>query len=155
MDIKLDLEREALLPVPLASARVLLDDLEATIGRFPNLRQLTALGPNAYRWDLRTMGVRVAKIAHDVSYGARYDIDTAGNRIRWSPIPGVGNAEIAGDISLRAASDSTTTMRFHIRGALHGVPVPLLYRPLAGPFIVNKMAVLIERYLAATAAALR
>lgn len=153
MNIKLDIERRLLLPVDHARAATLLDDLEATIGRFPNLRQLTRLGPNQYRWDMRTMGVRIAKIAHDMSYAADYQIDRKAGAIRWKPLPGHGNALIGGEIRI-AGSGAQTEMRFKVEGVMHGVPVPLLYRPLAGPFIVNKMGTLIERYLAATARAL-
>ncbi len=153
MNIKLDIERRLLLPVDHACAASLLDDLEATIGRFPNLKKLTKLGANQYRWDLRTMGVRIAKIAHDLSYAATYEIDRKAGAIRWKPLPGHGNALIGGEIRL-APSGAQTEMRFKVEGVMHDVPVPLLYRPLAGPFIVNKMSILIERYLAATAAAL-
>ena len=153
MNIRLDIERRLLLPVAPARAATLLDDLEATIGRFPNLKTLTRLGDHQYRWDMRTMGVRIARIAHDLSYAARYEIDRKAGVIRWTPLPGHGNALIGGEIRL-AASGAQTEMRFKVDGVLHDVPVPLLYRPLAGPFIVNKMSTLIERYLAATAAAL-
>lgn len=153
MNIKLDIERRLLLPVAHTRAASLLDDLEATIGRFPNLKKLTQLGENQYRWDLRTMGVRIAKIAHDLSYAAHYEVDRKNAVIRWKPLPGHGNALIGGEIRL-ALSDAQTEMTFKVEGVMHDVPVPLLYRPLAGPFIVNKMSVLIERYLAATAAAL-
>jgi len=154
VNITLDIERRLLLPIDPTQALCLLDDLEATIGRFPNLKKLTRLGPNQYRWDMRTMGVRVARIAHDLSYAAQYDVDRPGATIRWKPLPGHGNALIGGEIQLRAQG-AQTEMRFAVNGVMHDVPVPLLYRPLAGPFIVNKMGVLIERYLAATAAALR
>jgi len=153
VNITLDIERRLLLPVDHARALSLLDDLEATIGRFPNLKSLTRLGPNRYRWDMRTMGVRIAKIAHDLSYAAQYEIDRKAAVIRWQPLPGHGNALISGEIRLAPSRDQTE-MRFRVDGVMHEVPVPLLYRPLAGPFIVNKMTTLIERYLAATAAAL-
>ena len=153
MNITLDIERRLLLPVDHARAITLLDDLETTIRRFPNLKKLTRLGENQYRWDMRTMGVRIARIAHDLSYAAHYEIDRKHAVIRWKPMPGHGNALIGGEIRL-APSGAQTEMAFKVDGVMHDVPVPLLYRPLAGPFIVNKMSTLIERYLAATAAAL-
>lgn len=153
MNIKLDIERHALLPVDLATARHLLHDLEATIGRFPNLKKLTRLGPDQYRWDMRTMGVRIARIAHDLSYAAHYQIDHAANVIRFKPLPGHGNALIGGEIRIEPQG-TQTGLRFKVEGVMHDVPVPLLYRPLAGPFIVNKMSMLIERFLFATADAL-
>lgn len=153
MNITLDLERRRLLPVPHAKALTLLDDLETTLGRFPNLKGLTRLGPDQYRWDLRTMGVRIARIAHDLSYAAHYRVDREAGAIRWKPLPGHGNALIGGEIRIADNGDDTA-MVFRIDGVMHDVPVPLLYRPLAGPFIVDKLGTLIDRYLAATATAL-
>lgn len=153
MNITLDIERRLLLPVDHASAIRLLDDLEATIGRFPNLKKLSRIAEQSYLWEMRTMGVRIARIAHDLSYAARYEIDHEAGAIRWQPVAGHGNARIAGEIRL-ARRAAGTEMLFRVEGVMHDVPVPLLYRPLAGPFIVNKMSVLIERFLAATSAAL-
>ena len=113
MNIKLDIERRLLLPVDHARAATLLDDLEATIGRFPNLKKLTKLGANQYRWDLRTMGVRIARIAHDLSYAATYEIDSKAGAIRWKPLPGHGNALIGGEIRL-APNGAQTEMTFKV-----------------------------------------
>jgi len=153
MNIKLDIERRLLLPIDHARALKLLDDLEGTIGRFPNLKKLGRLADDSYLWEMRTMGVRIAKIAHDLSYAARYEIDRDAGAIRWQPLKGHGNALIGGEIRL-AAKGAQTEMLFKVEGVMNDVPVPLLYRPLAGPFIVNKMTTLIERFLARTGEAL-
>lgn len=149
MNVKLDIERRLLLPIDHFRALRLLDDLEGTIGRFPNLKKLTRLDDDSYLWEMRTMGVRIAKIAHDLSYAARYEIDRDAGAIRWQPLPGHGNARIGGEIRL-AEKGAQTEMLFKVEGVMNDVPVPLLYRPLAGPFIVNKMTTLIERFLART-----
>lgn len=149
MKIDLDIERRLTLPLPYARAEPLLRDLEGTIGRFPNLKKLTRLGPDEYLWEMRTMGVRIARIAHDVSYGARYTVDRERGELSWQPIPKQGNASIAGRFQLLAAG-AQTELVFEVHGTLYDVPVPLLYRPLAGPFIVNKFSQLIERFLART-----
>ena len=100
MNITLDIERRLLLPVDHGRAITLLDDLEATIGRFPNLKKLSRIAEQSYLWEMRTMGVRIAKIAHDLSYAARYEIDHKAAAIRWQPVSGHGNARIAGEIRL-------------------------------------------------------
>lgn len=153
MNITLDLERRRLLPVDHATALSLLDDLDAMLSRFPNLRALTRLGPDQYRSDLKTMGVRIARIAHDLSYAAQYRVDRSRGTLLWTPLAGHGNAEIGGEIRI-ADNGRDTAITFRIEGVMRDVPVPLLYRPLAGPFIVDKLGSLIDRYLAATAAAL-
>lgn len=153
MKIDLNIERSLMLPVSHARALTLLDDVESTIGRFPNLKALTRLDDHSYRWDMRTMGVRIARIAHDLSYAARYSIDRGNGVIRWVPVSGHGNASIGGEIRLTASGDATQ-MQFKVNGVMNDVPVPLLYRPLAPSFISAKMSTLIERFLARTAEAL-
>ena len=92
---------------PRPSAITLLDDLEATIGRFPNLKKLTKLGAHQYRWDLRTMGVRIAKIAHDLSYAATYEIDSKAGAIRtlsWPEEEGAAHLLLAAGVAGPTAS---------------------------------------------------
>lgn len=150
MNINLNIERRLLLPVDHNRALSLLDDLEATISRFPKLKQLTRQDNDCYLWELRTMGVRIAGIAHDVSFGAQYAIDHPNAAILWQPLPEHGNAQLSGEIRLTPVG-SQTDMLFRMEGVIGEVNVPLLYRPLAGPFIVNKVGTLIERFLVRTA----
>jgi len=153
--VKIDLaiDRSVVLPVDYKTAEPLLRDIESTIGRFPNLKKLTRLDDSAYFWEMRTMGSQIAKIAHDVSYGARYTRDLKAGLLSWEPIPGKGNATVSGHFKLAKAA-SGTEFSFHVRGTLFDVPVPLLYRPIAPKFISAKFTALIERFLERTREAL-
>lgn len=153
MNIDLAIDRRLLLPVDYSRAEPLLADIEGTIRRFPNLRNLTRLDERSWLWEMRTMGSRLAKIAHDVSYGARYTQDLKGGRLSWEPVPGRGNASISGEFRIRRAPTGTE-LAFQVRGRLFEVPVPLLYRPVAPKFISMKFEALVQRFLAATGEAL-
>ncbi|GAC1626087.1 MAG: hypothetical protein NVS9B10_13700 [Nevskia sp.] len=153
MNIDIAIDRSLVLPVDYQKAEPLLSDLEGTIGRFPNLKKLTRLDEHSYFWEMKTMGSRLAKIAHDVSYGARYTRDLKQGTLSWEPIPGKGNASVRGHFRI-ARRGSGTELSFRVEGRLADVPVPLLYRPLAPKFISAKFDDLVERFLARTGAAL-
>jgi hypothetical protein len=152
VNIKIDIERHKTVPVTQAQLANLLTDVEATLKKFPKLRKLHALGDQDFRLDMQTIGSSVAKIAHDVSFGARCSADREKSTLIWKPLPKVGNAQIEG--VLRAAGEGKSTrLTLHVRGELHDVPVPLMYRLVAPAFIQGKFSALIDAYLEKLAAA--
>ena len=153
MKVNIEIERSAIVPVPYKQVEPLLKDLEGTIGRFPKLKKLTKLADNSYFWEMRTIGSRIANIAHDVSYGAEYRVDLPRGELSWKPVPNKGNATIEGFFRITADSD-TTKLTFRVRGELHDVPVPLLYRMVAPPFIQGKFTRLVDTFLEDTRDAL-
>jgi len=153
MKVNIEIERSALVPVPYRQVEPLLQDLEGTIGRFPKLKKLTRLGDNSYLWEMRTIGSRIANIAHEVSYGAEYRVDLQRGELSWKPLPNQGNASIEGYFRIAADSD-TTRLTFRVRGELRDVPVPLLYRVVAPPFIQGKFTRLVDTFLEDTRDAL-
>lgn len=146
MNIKIDIERHKTVPVTQAQLANLLTDVEATLKKFPKLRKLHALGDQDYRLDMQTIGSSVAKIAHDVSFGARCTADRAKSTLSWKPIPKVGNAQLEGHLQL-AGEGKSTRLTLRVRGELHDVPVPLMYRLVAPAFIQGKFSALIDVFL--------
>lgn len=146
MNADIQIERSILLPAPYEKVRALLADLEGTIRRFPKLRKLTRLAPDTFLWEMDTIGSRIANIAHRVSYAARYRVDLDRGEIAWQPVPGKGNASIAGAFRLKELG-SGTRLSFRVEGELRDIPVPLLYRMLAPPFIQGKFTRLVEIFL--------
>lgn len=155
MKVPLNIQRSLVIEAPPAKALALLDDLESTIKRFPKLKRLRKLGELQYVWEMETIGSRMAKIAHNVSYGAAYQLDREAGELRWAPLPDHGNARIAGRFRLQPEGGSQTRLSFSVEGELRDVPVPLVYRLVAPPFIQGKFTSLVDRFLAATEDALR
>jgi carbon monoxide dehydrogenase subunit G len=149
--VNLEIARSLTVAAPYARVQPLLEDLEGTIQRFPKLRRLKKLGPNRYLWEMETIGSRLAKIAHEVSYGAAYTLDPSQGLLSWQPIPGQGNARIEGQFRLRGQGERTE-ISFAVQGELYDVPVPLMYRLVAPPFIQGKFTSLVDRFLEATRA---
>ena len=153
MKINIEIERSIVVPLPYKKIEPLLSNPEATIGRMPKLRKLTRLEENAYLLEMRTMGSRIANIAHDVSFGARFLVKPNSGELRWEPVPNQGNARISGFFRIAPDSDDTN-LRFRVWGELHDVPVPLLYRMVAPPFIQGKFTRMVDTFLEQTREAL-
>jgi hypothetical protein len=146
MNIKIEVERSTVVAAPRAQVLALFKDVESTLKRFPKLRKLNPLGEQDYRLDLHTIGSSVAKIAHDVSFGARCTLDAVAGEMNWVPLPKIGNARIEG--LLRAVEEGKgSRLSLRVRGELHDVPVPLMYRLVAPAFIQGKFAALVDAYL--------
>lgn len=153
MDVKIKIERSLNVPAPYARVRPLLQDLEGTVRRFPKLRKLSRVGEMAYLWEMETIGSRVASISHEVAYAAKYSVDLERGEMSWKPLPGYGNARIEGRFHL-VDQGVDTRLSFRVWGELHNVPVPLMYRLLAPPFIQGKFTHLVDEFLARTGAAI-
>lgn len=150
MDIKIEIERSVRVSAPFAQAEHLLRDLEGTMGRFPKLKKFSKLNEMSYLLEMETIGSRIAKIAHDVSYAAKYNVDLRKREMSWKPLPKHGNATVEGWFRL-ADQGVDTQLSFRVWGELRDVPVPLMYRLLAPPFIQGKFTHLVDEFLKRTA----
>ena len=152
MNIDIAIARSVDIAAPRARVAALIADLEGTIRRFPKLKRLKKLGEREYLWEMAPIGSRLARIAHEVSYGARYTIDAARGLVSWQPVPRQGNASIEGEFRLEEMGKSTR-LSFRVEGELRDVPVPLLYRVVAPAFIQGKFTRLVDVFLERTAEA--
>jgi hypothetical protein len=145
MNVKIEIERSAMLPVSYSQVHELLRDVEGTIRLFPKLRKLTRQKDGSHLWELAPIGSKVANIAHEVSFAARFAADPDKGLVQWKPVKGKGNASIEGRLQVKARGEQTH-MTLRVWGDLHEVPVPLMFRLVAPAFIQGKFAALVERY---------
>lgn len=153
MKVNISIARSVDVPASFDRVRALLDDYETAIRRFPKLRKLTALDEHAYLWEMAPIGSRTARIAHEVSYAARYAVDADAGLLEWVPLPGYGNAMIEGRLRMLQRGEATR-LSFDVRGELRDVPVPFIYRLVAPPFIQGKFTRLVDVFLEQTRDAL-
>lgn len=154
MKVNIEIKRSIDIPLPYAQVETLYTDLETTIKRFPKLKKLKKLGEMSYLWEMSTIGSRIANIAHDVSYAAKYTLDLKKGKLSWVPMPQHGNATIKGEFQLEEQGPQRTRLSFHVSGELRDVPVPLMYRLIAPPFIQGKFTHLVDVFLENTREAL-
>lgn len=157
MKVAIEVERSINIPAPYSKVLTLMQDLEGTIGRFPKLRRLRKLADKTYVWEMDAIGSRIARIEHEVVYGAKYTVDLERGMLSWKPVPNQGNATFEGSFRMRDLEKETkmtfTELSFAVKGELHDVPVPLMYRLVAPPFIQGKFNRLVEIFLEKTAVA--
>lgn len=153
MKVNIQVSRSVDVSAPVARVRTLLEDYESTIRRFPKLRRLTALEPHAYLWEMAPIGSRTAGIAHEVRYAARYSVKPEQGLLEWRPLPTHGNATIEGRMHLQPRGNGTR-LSFDVKGELRDVPVPLMYRLVAPPFIQGTFTRLVDVFLEQTRDAL-
>ena len=153
MKVDLSIERSIDLAVPYDDVRPLLVDFETTIRRFPKLRKLKKLSDMTYLWEMAPIGSRVANISHEVVYAARYKVEPEQGRLSWQGVPQHGNATINGVFQLQPTG-KRTRLSFSVKGELRDVPVPLIYRLVAPPFIQGKFTHLVDVFLEKTREAL-
>jgi len=153
MKVDIEIERSITIELPPEKVRPLFQDIETTVSRFPKLKKLVRVADNQYVWELSTIGSRMAKIAHDVTYGAHYQLSADGNELTWKPLAGKGNASISGRFRVAPTAKGSEVF-FKVQGELRDVPVPLIYRLVAPPFIQGKFIHLVETFLERTREAL-
>ncbi|HSW12864.1 MAG TPA: hypothetical protein VLI06_08500 [Solimonas sp.] len=150
MKVGIQIKRGLNLPLPYERVAPVLKDLEGTIRRFPKLRKLTKLKKNAYLWEMKSIGSKIPNIAHEVIYAAQYEIDTAKGELSWTALPKHGNATIEGRLRLKDLGKETRLI-VEMEGELRDVPVPLMYRLVAAPFIQGRFTYLVDAFLQRTA----
>lgn len=153
MNVDIAINRSKSLPVAEAQALELLENVESALQYFPKLKKLRALGDGLYEWQMKTIGSRAARVAYDTRFTARTRL--AEDRLSWVPAKtsSASNAELAGEIIV-AAEGEHSRLTIKVSGTLQDVPVPLLYRPMAAPFIRGKFISLADGFLENVAAAL-
>lgn len=145
MNVNIEIERRTVVPVGYDQARSLLDDVEGTIRLFPKLRRLTRQKDGSHLWEMAPIGSKVANIAHEVSFAAHFMTKPDQGLVQWKPVKGRGNAQIEGRLQVRPRG-SQTDMSLRVAGVLRDVPVPLMFRLVAPPFIQGKFTALVEHY---------
>jgi carbon monoxide dehydrogenase subunit G len=120
-----------------------LADVPASASHFPKVERLVDLGDNAYRWDLQKVGT--GQIHIQTIYAAKYVADRKKLRVSWTPVPGIGNAQVSGSWTLTDRRHSTH-VRLHIQGEIH-VPLPGLMKLLVAPVVTAENEKLVRKYL--------
>lgn len=128
----------------LAEVFELLADVPASASHFPKVEKLVPLGGNAFRWELQKVGT--AQVHIQTIYGATYVADRRKHRISWTPVPGVGNAQISGSWVLSDKKPGTHVV-LQVQGEIT-VALPALMRMVVVPVVSGENEKLIRTYIA-------
>lgn len=121
-----------------------LSDVPTSVSHFPKVARLVDLGGNAYRWEMEKIGPGHMGLA--TVYACQYTSNKRQCTVVWTPIAGVGNAQVAGDWKIKKAKPGTH-ITLHIQGE-QDTPMPRLMSAVVAPVVRAEFAKLVEGYVA-------
>ena len=120
-----------------------LSDVPTSASHFPKVSKLVDLGKGAYRWEMEKVGT--AKMNIQTIYASKYVSDKKKGTVTWTPVAGVGNAQISGSWTITDNKKSTHVV-LKISGELE-VPLPGIMKSIVTPFVLGENEKLIEKYI--------
>jgi carbon monoxide dehydrogenase subunit G len=123
----------------------LLSDVPRSASYFPDVEKLEPLGGNAFRWVMEKIAIGDHTLQQTI-YASAYSSDPASMSVDWTPVEGVGNAQVSGGWRIEPAGTGAK-VRLHTKGALE-VDLPGFLQFLLAPLIELAFRQKIERYIA-------
>lgn len=144
VNVPFDLAYEFEVKAPAAEVFAVLAHVPTSASHFPKVAKLVDLGANTYRWELEKVGTE--KVNIQTVYASKYASDKKKGTVVWTPLPGEGNALVAGSWTLTDKKKSTA-VALKIHGEIH-VPLPGLMKLIVVPVVTRENEKLIEKYIA-------
>jgi carbon monoxide dehydrogenase subunit G len=145
VSVRIDLGYEFEVRAPFEEVFGLLSDVPASVAHFPKVQRLTDLGDGVYRWEMQKVGT--AQVNLQTVYASRYVSDKAQGRVTWTPVPGVGNAQVGGSWKIADHQGRSTKCVLEIEGTV-AVALPGLMKPVVAPVVEGEFERLVEKYIA-------
>lgn len=122
-----------------------LSDVPKSVSHFPKVEKLTDLGDGVYQWEMQKVGT--AQVNIRTVYACKYTSDKARGTVKWTPVKGVGNAQVGGSWKISDHKGKSTKIVFHVAGTVD-VPVPGLMKVVVEPLVASEFEKLVEKYIA-------
>ena len=121
-----------------------LSDVPTSASHFPKLDKLTDLGDGAYQWEMAKVGT--AQVNIQTVYASKYVSNKAKGTVVWTPVKGVGNAQIGGSWHI-VDNKKSTNITLAIKGTVD-VPLPGLMKMVVAPVVEGEFEKLVDKYIA-------
>ena len=122
-----------------------LSDVPRSVSHFPKVEKLTDLGDGVYQWEMQKVGT--AQVNFQTVYACKYGSDKAKGLVKWTPVKGVGNAQVGGSWKITDNKGKSTTLVLKTEGTVD-VPVPGLMKLVVEPIVASEFEKLVEKYIA-------
>jgi carbon monoxide dehydrogenase subunit G len=149
--IDIDLGYEFTVKAGVKAVFDLLSDVPASASHFPMVDRLVDLGDGVYRWEMKKLGTPQVHI--QAVYASRYASNRRKGLVEWTPVTGVGNAQIAGrwvmakaQAQAQAKAQAGTRCELHVQGVVE-LPLPPLMRLVVEPVVQVEFERLVEQYI--------
>lgn len=141
--VKIDLGYEFEVKAQAAEVFELLSDVPTSVGHFPKVEQLVDMGGGVYRWEMEKVGT--AQVNIQTIYASKYVSDKAKGTVTWTPVKGVGNAQVGGSWKI-VKHPKSTGLTLAIVGEVE-VPLPGLMKMVVAPVVEAEFEKLVEQYI--------
>ena len=144
ISVNIDLAYEFDVKAKAAEVFDVLSDVPTSASHFPKLDKLTDLGDGAYQWEMAKVGT--AQVNIQTVYASKYVSNIAKGTVVWTPVKGVGNAQIGGSWHI-VDNKKSTSITLAIKGTVD-VPLPGLMKMVVAPVVEGEFEKLVDKYIA-------
>ena len=143
ISVNIDLAYEFDVKAKAAEVFDVLSDVPTSASHFPKLDKLTDLGDGTYQWDMAKVGT--AQVNIQTVYASKYVSNKAKGTVVWTPVKGVGNAQIGGSWKI-VDNKTSTNITLAIKGTVD-VPLPGLMKMVVAPVVEGEFEKLVDKYI--------
>jgi carbon monoxide dehydrogenase subunit G len=143
INVDIDLAYEFEVKAKAADVFALLSDVPSSVSHFPKVDKLTDMGGGVYKWEMEKVGT--AQVNIQTVYASKYVSNKAKGTVVWTPVKGVGNAQVGGNWKI-TDNKKSTAISLAIQGVVE-VPLPGLMKMIVGPVVQGEFEKLVEKYM--------
>jgi carbon monoxide dehydrogenase subunit G len=144
ISVDIDLAYEFEVKAKSADVFAVLSDVPTSVSHFPKVDKLTDMGDGVYKWEMEKVGT--AQVNIQTVYASKYKSDKAKGTVVWTPVKGVGNAQVGGNWKI-TDNKKSTGVTLQIKGVVD-VPLPGLMKMIVGPVVQGEFEKLVDKYIA-------
>jgi carbon monoxide dehydrogenase subunit G len=145
VSVRIDLGYEFEVKAKSDAVFALLSDVPRSVSHFPKVEKLTDLGDGVYRWEMQKVGT--AQVNIQTIYASKYASDPAKGSVKWTPVKGIGNAQVGGSWKITDNKGKSTKLVLKIDGTVD-VPLPGLMKMVVEPIVASEFEGLVDKYIA-------
>jgi len=142
--VKIELGYEFAVKAKAADVFALLSDVPASVAHFPKVEELNDLGDGVYQWNMEKVGT--AQVNIQTVYASKYVSNKAKGTVVWTPVKGIGNAQVGGSWTV-TDNKTSTGLVLSIEGTVD-VPLPGLMKMVVAPVVEGEFEKLVDKYVA-------
>jgi carbon monoxide dehydrogenase subunit G len=144
ISVNIDLAYEFEVKSKAAEVFEVLSDVPTSVSHFPKVDKLTDMGDGVYKWEMEKVGT--AQVNIQTVYASKYKSDKAKGTVVWTPVKGVGNAQVGGNWKV-VDNKKSTGVALQIKGVVD-VPLPGLMKMVVAPIVESEFEKLVDKYIA-------
>lgn len=144
VSVDIDLAYEFAVKAPYKEVFDVLADVPTSVSHFPKVDKLVDMGDGVYRWEMAKVGT--AQVNIQTVYASKYVSDAKKGSVVWTPVKGVGNAQVGGSWKITDKKDRTALV-LKTQGTVE-VALPALMRMIVVPVVQGEFEKLVDKYIA-------